>query len=67
MNTILRVILAIWTIGFLVISCGPMLLGGSGTATGVGLFVGAVLLVPWLIGMLVLGVLVWLTNPRGKP
>ncbi|HEV2005851.1 MAG TPA: hypothetical protein VGQ85_04480 [Candidatus Limnocylindrales bacterium] len=64
MNTILRLLLGIWAIGYLVISCGPMLLGGSGVATGAGLFVGAVLLVPWLIGMLVLVVLVWLTNPR---
>lgn len=63
-NTLLRLILAVWTIGFLVISCGPMLLGGSAGATGAGLLVGAVLLVPWLIGILVLVVLVWLTNPR---
>ena len=63
LNTILRLVLAVWTVGFLVISCGPMLSGDLG-ATGVGLLVGSVLFVPWLLGILVLGILVWLTNPR---
>jgi hypothetical protein len=64
MNRILRVLLAVWAIGYLVISCGPMLLGSSGLATGASLFVGLVLLVPWLVGVLVLVILIWLTNPR---
>jgi hypothetical protein len=62
-NTILRALLAIWTIGFLLISCVPMFTGNA-TAGGLGLLAGAVLLVPWLIGVLVLGIGVWLTNPR---
>ena len=37
---------------------------GFPTRTGVGLIAGAVLLIPWLVGVLVLSVLVWLTNPR---
>jgi hypothetical protein len=62
-NTILRLVLAVWTIGFLVISCGPMFSGDAG-AGGLGLLVGGVLFVPWLVGILVLGIFVWLTNPR---
>ena len=62
-NTILRLLLAIWVIGYLVLSCGPMFLGDVG-AGGLGLLVGGVLLVPWLVGVLVIGVFVWLTNPR---
>jgi len=64
-NSLLRVVLAIWTIGFVVLSCGP-LLSGNAAAGGLGLLAGAVFLVPWLIGLLVIGVLVWLTNPRRR-
>jgi len=62
-NTILRVLLAIWVLGFLLISCVPIL-SGHLIAGGVGLVAGAILLVPWLVGVVILGVLVWLTNPR---
>jgi hypothetical protein len=65
LNTALRVLLAIWTLGYLVIACAPLLTGDAG-AGGLGLLVGGVLFVPWLVGLLVLGVFVWLTNPRGR-
>lgn len=61
-NKALRIILALWVIGYAVLACGP-LLTGSPFVAGLGLFAGAVLLVPWLVGTLVLAVLVWLTNP----
>ena len=64
-NRILRAILLVWVVGFLVVSCLPMLTGNV-TAGGLGVLVGAVLLVPWLVGVLILGVLVWLTNPRTR-
>jgi hypothetical protein len=63
MNGLFRLLLAIWTIGFLVISCVPLLTGNV-VAGGIGLLAGAVLLVPWLVGVLILSILVWLTNPR---
>lgn len=63
MNGCFRLLLAVWTVAFLVISCVPMLTG-NGVAGGVGLLAGAVLLIPWLVGVLVLSVFVWLTNPR---
>ena len=63
MNSFFRFLLAIWTIGFLVISCVPLLTGNA-AAGGVGLLAGAVLLVPWLVGVLILSVFTWLTNPR---
>ena len=62
-NTLFRVLLAIWTIGFLVVSCVPMLTGNV-VVGGVGLIAGAVLLIPWLVGVLILSAFIWLTNPR---
>lgn len=62
-NGLFRFLLAIWTIGFLVISCVPLLTGNA-VAGGAGLLAGAVLLVPWLVGVLILSIFTWLTNPR---
>jgi hypothetical protein len=62
-NGFLRLLLALWTILFLVISCAPLLTGNA-LAGGVGLLAGAVLLVPWLIGVLIFSIFIWLTNPR---
>ena len=63
MNGFFRFLLALWTILFLVISCAPFLTGNA-IAGGAGLLAGAVLLVPWLVGVLVLSIFIWLTNPR---
>jgi hypothetical protein len=67
-NAKLRIALAIWAIAFPVVSCGPAVLadGITGTILGglFGLVLGSVLLVPWLIGLAVLGTLVYLTDPR---
>ena len=62
-NTLLRVLLLIWIFGYLLVSCGPLLNGDFvlGAITFVG---GLLLLIPWLLGVVVLGVLVWITNPR---
>ena len=65
MNRILRIILLVWVLGYLIVACGPILTGHA-VAGVAGLLVGGVLLVPWLIGVLVLVILVWLTNPRGR-
>jgi hypothetical protein len=62
-NGLFRLLLAIWTIGFLVISCVPLVTGNA-AAGGVGLLAGAVLFVPWLVGVLILSIFVWLTNRR---
>ncbi|HEX4898193.1 MAG TPA: hypothetical protein VFV53_07490 [Candidatus Limnocylindrales bacterium] len=64
LNLVFRILLAVWVVGFVLISCVP-LLAGSGGAGILGLLAGAVLLVPWLVGVLILAVLVWLTSPRG--
>jgi hypothetical protein len=63
-NAILRLILLIWVIGYLVLSCGGLFSGSLGSAA-LGLFGGLILLVPWILGIVILVVLVWLTNPRG--
>ena len=63
MNGLFRLLLALWTIFFLVISGAPLLTGNA-ILGAAGLLTGAVLLVPWLVGVLVLSILIWLTNPR---
>lgn len=63
MNGLFRIMLVAWVVMFLVVSCGPILTG-NGVAAGLGLLAGGILLVPWLVGVLVLSVFVWLTNPR---
>lgn len=66
----LRLILVLWVVGFLIISCGPAFAGDGivGTLAGgaIGLVLGSVLFVPWLIGVGVLLVLIWLTSERGR-
>lgn len=64
-NTLLRVLLLIWVFGYLLVSCGP-LLGGDFLLGAITLVGGIVLFVPWLIGVVVLGALIWLTNPARR-
>jgi hypothetical protein len=64
-NAILRLLLLLWVVGYVVLSCGGFFSGNAGAAAG-GVLVGVVVLVPWLVGVLVLVVLVWLTNPRAR-
>ena len=42
------------------------MLTDSGLLQGIGLLTGLVLLVPWLVGIIVLAVLVWVTSPRSR-
>jgi hypothetical protein len=65
LNLIFRALLTLWVIGYLAIACAPVLTGNP-AAGGAGLLVGGVLLIPWLIGVLVLAIAVWLTNPRRR-
>jgi hypothetical protein len=67
-HTLLKWALAAWAIGYAVLSCSPMLITGADTGTSVAaggiasLVVGATLFGPWIVGLLVLGVLVWVTK-----
>jgi hypothetical protein len=63
MHRFFRLILLIWVVGFLIVSCGPILAGDT-TLGAVGLLTGAILFIPWLAGIAILGTLVWFTNPR---
>ena len=69
-NTKWRIALVLWAIAFPVISCGPAIAGDGlvGTLAGgfLGVILGSVLLVPWIVGLVVLGAIVYLTNPRGS-
>jgi hypothetical protein len=64
-NTLLRLVLVLWVIGFLAVACVPMFSGDVGSGLG-GLLVGGILFLPWLAVLVVLTLLVWLTNPRGR-
>ncbi len=63
MNTLFRVLLAIWIVGYLVIACQP-LLSGSVFIGGLGFVSGIILLIPFIVGVVILGSLIWLTNRR---
>jgi len=62
-NTLLRVLLLVWIFGYLFVSCSP-LLGGDLILGAITLVGGVVLFIPWMIGVAVLGFLIWATNPR---
>jgi hypothetical protein len=62
-NTILRILLLIWVLSYLFVSCVP-LLSGHLIIGGITFVAGVIFLVPWLLGVLVLAILIWLTNPR---
>jgi hypothetical protein len=67
-HQVLRLLFTIWLVAYPVISCGPVLLGASsgGSAGGAaalgGVLVGGLFLVPWLVGLLVLGMLTLLSS-----
>ena len=63
-NTFLRVLLAIWTVGYVAVSCVPLIFSSSGLVQVAGAAAGLVLLVPWLVGVLVFTILIALTNSR---
>ncbi len=68
-NSWLKVILVLWVLGFVVLACGPAMaadgIGGTLIGGAFGLLLGSVLLVPWIVGVGILIVLIWLTKPRG--
>jgi len=61
-NTLLRIVLLIWVLGYLFAACSPILNGHFllGTIAAIG---GIVLFIPWLIGVIVLAFLIRSTNP----
>jgi hypothetical protein len=61
-NLLFRVLLLIWVLGYLFVSCAPIL-GGHLLLGAVTLVGGIVLFVPWVIGIVVLAALIWVTNP----
>ena len=65
-------LLALWAIAYPIVSCSPLLASGGtagGTAvTGIAaLVVGATLFFPWIVGLLILGILVMLSKGEGRP
>ena len=68
LNAKLRVAFVGWLVAFPLISCAPVLLGDGAVGTLIGgffsLVLGSVLLVPWIVGLLVLGLLVLFTDQR---
>jgi hypothetical protein len=64
-NTLFRVLLAIWVVLYLVIACAPIL-SNSAAVGGIGFVSGIILFVPWLIGAVILACLIWLTNSQRR-
>ena len=64
-NTTLRIALLIWVVGYLVVSCVPLLTGHLFIG-GITFIAGLIFLIPWVIGILVLVLLIWLTEPRPR-
>ena len=65
-NTGLRLGLLIWVVGYLFVSCAPIL-GGHLLIGAIAIAGGIVLFVPWLIGIVILATLIWLTNAPRPP
>ena len=65
-NTGLRFALLIWVVAYLFLSCAPIL-GGHLLIGAIALAGGIVLFIPWLIGIVILATLIWLTNPPRPP
>jgi hypothetical protein len=64
-NVALRIVLLIWVLGYLLVSCGP-LLGGHLLIGGLTFIAGVALFVPWLIGVAILAFAIWATNPTRR-
>jgi hypothetical protein len=67
-HRIIRLLLTIWLVAYPVVACTPILFGsltggrGGGAIAFGGLIAGGLLLWPWLVGILVLGLLAILTR-----
>jgi hypothetical protein len=64
-NTLFRVLLAIWVVLYLAIACAPVL-SNSVFVGGLGFVSGIILFIPWLVGAVIIGCLIVLTNPRRR-
>jgi hypothetical protein len=62
-NTVFRVLLLFWVCSYLFVSCVPLLTGHL-IIGGITFVAGIIFLIPWLLGVVILGALIWLTNPR---
>jgi hypothetical protein len=67
-NRVLRLLLTIWLVGYPVVACTPVIVGSmaGGSSGGMtafaGLLTGGLLLWPWIVGIIVLGLLLLLTS-----
>jgi hypothetical protein len=67
LRTFFRQLLQVWAIGYVVLSLLPLFANGGNAVGGiVSLFVAGTLFGPWIVGVIVLGVLV-LTSPEATP
>lgn len=67
-NTLLRIVFGVWAIVFPVVACTPLLLSERDVTQALSalfaLGVFWLFFVPWLIGLVVLGLAIYLTGPR---
>jgi hypothetical protein len=63
-NFAARILLLLWVFGYLFVACAPIL--GGHLIVGALSLAGGILFFPfWMIGIVVLAGVIWLTNPRG--
>jgi hypothetical protein len=63
-NLAARILLLLWAFGYLFVSCAPIL--GGHLILGALSLAGGILFFPfWVIGIVVLAGIIWLTNPPG--
>jgi hypothetical protein len=65
-NIIFRVVLLIWIVGYLFASCAPIL-GGHLVIGAIALAGGILFFIPWVVGIVILAGLIWLTNEPPRP
>ena len=65
-NSGLRIALLIWVVAYLFLACAPIL-GGHLLIGAIAIAGGIVLFVPWLVGIVILATLIWLTNAPRPP
>ena len=69
MHDFLRVLLVIWAVGYPVVSCAPLLIcvregaGGALVGSVIAIILGSALFVPWVVGLVILGLGVYMTRP----
>jgi hypothetical protein len=65
MHTLLRIVRVLWIVVYLVLACAPLISNNGFDLVGTISFTAALILfIPWLLGVVFLSFLIWLTKRR---